>query len=298
LDLRKLRYFVAVAEELHFGRAADRLYITQPVLSRQIRQLEQELGTDLFDRSSRRVELTPSGKELLDEARALLTASDGVRRRLQGIADGRPTLKIGFFVGDTFTPARRAFKAEQGDDVALELHRIYWDTQIDVLHKGAVDVAFVHLPINEQGLELISVRAEPRVAVVPTDHPVAECDEIEIGALAEDPVLLQRGADEAWQAFHNVDPRPDGRHPRRGPAVDCIEEKLELVAAGQGISFIPASAAAVYGSAEVAYVPVTDIPPIQICLAWRIGETSPLVRSFVNAVSVSPGPARTPVAGA
>lgn len=284
LDLRKLRYFVAVAEELHFGRAADRLYITQPVLSRQVRQLEQELGTELLDRSSRRVELTEAGRLLLDEGRALLDASDAARRRMQGVADGVAVLRIGFFVGDDFSSALRAFQAEQEERVEIELHRIYWDSQVDLLHKGLVDVAFVHLPIEQDGLELFPVRAEPRVAVLPRDHPEASAESTTIAALAEDPVIIQRGAPAAWQAFHNVDPRADGRHPVAGPAVDCIEEKLELVAAGQGISFVPASSAAVFLNANVAYVPVSDIPPIQICLAWREGDRSPLVRCFAAAV--------------
>jgi DNA-binding transcriptional LysR family regulator len=287
LDLRKLRYFVAVAEELHFGRAADRLYITQPVLSRQVRQLEQELGTDLLDRSSRRVELTEAGRLLLEEARALLSASDAARRRMKGVADGVARLRIGFFVGDNFAEALRIFQAEQPEKVELELHRIYWDNQVDVLHDGRVDVAFTHLPVDRTGLEMLPVRAEPRVAVLPADHPEAERDTTTIAALAEDPVIIQRGATDAWQAFHNVDPRPDGRHPIPGPAVDCIEEKLELVAAGQGISFVPASSAAVYLTASVSYVLVSDIPPIQICLAWRENESSPLVRSFVAAVEAA-----------
>ena len=284
LDLRKLRYFVAVAEELHFGRAADRLYITQPVLSRQIRQLEQELGAELLDRSSRRVELTEAGRLLLDEGRALLDASDAARRRMQGVAAGLAQLKIGFFVGDDFSAALRAFQAEREERVEIELHRLYWDSQVEFLQKGLVDVAFVHLPIEQAGLDLFPVRTEPRVAVLPRDHPEAAAETTTIAALAEDPVLIQRGASDAWQAFHNVDPRPDGHHPVAGPAVDCIEEKLELVAAGQGISFVPASSAAVFLNANVAYVPVTDIPPIQICLAWRQGDNSPLVGSFVTAV--------------
>ncbi len=283
LDLRKLRYFVAVAEELHFGRAADRLFITQPVLSRQIQQLEAELESDLLVRTSRQVRLTDAGAQLLEEARALLAASDAARRRMQGVAEGRVTLRIGFFVGDNFTPALRKFKLEQ-KDVSIELHRIYWDDQVEALHGGRVDVAFVHLPIDEHGLELIPARSEPRVAVLPRDHPVAGQEAIGIADLAEDPVIVQRGASDAWQAFHNVDPRPDGRHPLPGPSVDCIEEKLELVAAGQGVSFVPASAAAVYQQADVAYVPIVDIPPIQICLAWREGRRSPVVAAFVDAV--------------
>src|SRR3981189_2686799 len=103
LDLRTLRYFVAVAEELHFGRAAERLYIAQPVLSRQIRKLEQELGTELLLRTSRSVALTPAGVRLLDEAGSLLAAAEVTRRRIGDIAGERAELTIGFFTGDEFT---------------------------------------------------------------------------------------------------------------------------------------------------------------------------------------------------
>jgi len=296
LDLRKLRYFVAVAEELHFGRAAERLYIAQPVLSRQIRKLEMELGTDLLVRTSRNVELTPAGRELLDEARVLLAAADATRRRMQHVAHGTATLTVGFFVGDVFTAALRAFTARY-PDVGVNLLRIYWNDQVDVLLEGRADVAFVHLPIDAEGLELLPVRAEPRVAVLPMSHPAARREQISIADLADDPVIIQRAASVTWQAFHNVDPRPDGRRPTPGPTVDNIEEKLQQVAAGRAISFLPASAAAAYGQADVAYVPVPDIPPIQICLAWKDDRRSPLVDAFVEAVKTSrPRGQRQPVA--
>jgi DNA-binding transcriptional LysR family regulator len=286
LDLRKLRYFVAVAEELHFGRAAERLYIAQPVLSRQIRKLEQELGTDLLVRTSRSVALTPAGLRVLDEAKRLLAAADATRRRIEHIAHGEATLTIGFFIGDEFTSARRAFSALH-PDVTINLLRIYWHDQREVLLDGRADVAFVHLPIDDQGLELLPVRSEPRVAVVPAGHPAADNPQLSIADLADDPVIIQRGASPAWQAFHNVDPRPDGRRPRSGPVAGNLEEKLQHVAAGRAISFVPASVAAAFVQPGIAYVPVTDIPPIRICLAWKAATPAPLVAAFVAAVRES-----------
>jgi DNA-binding transcriptional LysR family regulator len=284
LDLRKLRYFIAVAEELHFGRAAERLYIAQPVLSRQIRKLEQELGTDLLLRTSRNVTLTPAGHQLLDEARPLLAAAEQTRRRIEDVASGEATLTVGFFVGDSFTVALEAFGARH-PDVAIDLLRVYWHDQTEVLLDGRADVAFVHLPVDHEGLELLPVRSEPRVAVLPVGHPVAGKSEISIADLAGDPVIIQRGAPPVWQAFHNVDPRPDGRQPRPGPGVDNLEEKLQHVAAGRAISFVPASVAAAVTHPGIAYVPVTDIPPIKIGPAWKSGPPSPLVAAFVHAVT-------------
>jgi DNA-binding transcriptional LysR family regulator len=156
--------------------------------------------------------------------------------------------------------------------------------QREVLLDGRADVAFVHLPIDDQGLDVLQVRSEPRVAVLPIDHPAADKPEISIAELADDPVIAQRGASPGWESFHNVDPRPDGRHPRRGPAVDNVEEKLEHVAAGRAISFLPASVAGAVIHPGIAYVPVNDIPPIEICLAWKADSRSPLVADFVDCV--------------
>jgi DNA-binding transcriptional LysR family regulator len=283
LDLRKLRYFVAVAEELHFGRAAERLYVAQPVLSRQVRKLEQELGIDLLVRTSRSVALTPAGLRLLDESRSLLAAAEVARRRIDDIAGERAELTIAFFTGDEFTAARMAFSATY-PDVAINLRRVYWDDQEHVLPSGEADVAFLHLPIDDKSLELIPVRCEPRVAVLPTSHPAAHYREISIAELADDPVIIQRGATPSWQAFHNVDPRPDGRRARPGPEAANLEEKLQHVAAGRAISFVPASLAATVTQSGIAYVPVTDIPPIRVCLGWMAGNPSPLIERFAACV--------------
>jgi DNA-binding transcriptional LysR family regulator len=283
LDLRKLRYFVAVAEELHFGRAAERLFIAQPVLSRQIRKLEQELGTDLLLRTSRNVALTPAGLQLLDDARSLLAAAEVTRRRIGAIAHNQATLTIGFFIGDEFTSARKAFSALY-PDVEVNLLRTYWHDQTQVVVDGRADVAFVHLPVDGHGLELVPIRSERRVAVLPVSHPAAGKQQISIAELAHDPVIIQRGASPGWQAFHNVDPRPDGHQPRPGPAVDNLEEKLQHVAAGRAISFLPASLATAFAQPGIAYVPVTDIPPITICLAWKTGPPSPLIAAFAGCV--------------
>ena len=288
LDLRKLGYFVAVAEELHFGRAAERLYIAQPVLSRQIRKLEQELGTELLVRDSRRVTLTPAGEQLLEEARSLLATVEASRRRIATIAQQQAALTIGFFIGDDFTDARKAFSARH-PDVTVHLQRIYWNNQTAVLQNGQVDVAFVHLPIDGHGLDLIPVRSSPRVAVLPLNHPAAGKPQISIAELADDPLIIQRGASPGWQSYHNVDPRPDGRHPEPGPDADNLEEKLEHVAAGRAISFVPTSVAAAVSHPGVVFVPVSDIPPIYVNLAWKTDHASPLIAAFADAVTKTRG---------
>jgi DNA-binding transcriptional LysR family regulator len=283
LDLRRLRYFVAVAEDLHFGRAAARLYITQPVLSRQIQLLERELGIQLFQRSSRDVKLTAPGEQLLEDGRRLLAAAEAARRRCVSSGADRPTLTIGFWGHEWIAPALRSFAAEFPNADA-QLHRIAWDDQVDVLHDGRVDVAFVALPVDTGGLELLPFQMDQRVAVLAVDHPAAGRSEIRIDDLADDPVIMQGGASDEWNAFHNIDPRPDGRHPRRGPVANNFQEKLELVAAGAAVSFLPESVAKHYIPPGIVYVPVADIPPIEICIAWKPEHSSELVDGFIRAV--------------
>jgi DNA-binding transcriptional LysR family regulator len=293
LNLRKLRYFVAVAEGLHFGQAAERLYVAQPVLSRQIRKLEQELGAELLVRSSRHVELTEAGRQLLDEARPLLAAADAASRRVRRAAHGQPPLTVGFFIGDPISRVVRALHSAH-PELTVEVVRIYWSDQPAALLDGRVDVAFVHLLIADDGLTLLRLYSSPRVALLPASHPLAGRDEIRLTDIADDPVILHRSASPAWEAWHNADPRPDGRRPRPGPFVGNLEEKLEVVATGQAISFVPASAAAaIQMPPDVVAIPATDLPPTEICLAWKAERQSGAIDAFVGiARSVFTDPAQ------
>jgi DNA-binding transcriptional LysR family regulator len=153
LDLRKLRYFVAVADRLHFGRAADELHIAQPALSRQIRALEQDLGTPLLTRDSHGVALTDAGRQLLSDAGPLLASAHAVRRRVTVAARGSQRLTVGFRAGVAVAPAVRLF-AERHPDVLVDVQRIEWDDQATMLLDGRIDVGYVRLPIDEAGLRV------------------------------------------------------------------------------------------------------------------------------------------------
>src|SRR6266498_3542983 len=141
LDLRKLRYFVAVADRLHFGRAADELHIAQPALSRQIRALEQDLGASLFTRDRHGVALTDAGRQLLADAGPLLASAHAVRRRVSVAAHGS-RLVVGFRTGIPVIPATQAFEARH-PDVVVDVQRIEWDDQAAMLLDGRVDVGYV-----------------------------------------------------------------------------------------------------------------------------------------------------------
>src|SRR3954447_16415639 len=173
MDLRKLRYFVAVADRLHFGRAADELHIAQPVLSRQIRALEQDLGASLFTRDRHGVALTDAGRQLLAAAGGQLRAAAGpllasahaARRRVSVAARGSRRLMVGFRAGIPVIPAARAFEARH-PDVVVDVQRIQGDDQAPMLLDGRIDIAYVRLPVDESGLRVTPLYTEPRVAVL------------------------------------------------------------------------------------------------------------------------------------
>jgi DNA-binding transcriptional LysR family regulator len=285
LDLRKLRYFIAVAERLHFGQAATALHITQPALSRQIRQLEHDLGVELFVRTSREVTLTPGGERLLQDGRRLLTAARETRERARG-ATARPALTVGFMLGVDVDPTLRIFR-ERHPEVGVQLQRLRWWNQAEALLDGRVDVGFVRFPVSPHGLGLLPLYAEPLTVALAADHPLATRPSVAITDLADEPVLRYADAPPAWNAFWSMDPRPDGSQPRHGPVVRDMEEVVQYVRAGSGVAFLPAAISAAFPRPDVAYVPLTGVPAGQIVLAWEAARQSALVGAFAEAAALA-----------
>jgi DNA-binding transcriptional LysR family regulator len=277
LDLRKLRYFVAVAESLHFGRAAEQLHIAQPVLSRQIRALEQDLGTPLLTRDSHGVVLTDAGRQLLTDAGPLLASAHAARRRVTVAARGSQRLMVGFRAGIAVAPAVQLF-AKRHPDLRVDVQRIDWDDQAPMLLDGRIDIGYVRLPIPEAGLRVAPLYTEPRVAVLPVSHRLAGKEEITEADLAGEPLI--------WHADTSTQPtrRP---HPNAGYLVRGVDETLEHVAAGRGISFLARSATVFYSRPDVVYVPVPDLAPDQVCLAVAASHTSPVVDDFYTAAQAA-----------
>ncbi|MFJ4837272.1 LysR family transcriptional regulator [Streptomyces sp. NPDC088746] len=277
LDLRKLRYFVTVADQLHFSRAAEELHIAQPVLSRQIRALEQDLGALLFSRNRHGVALTDAGRQLLADAGPLLASAHAVRRRVTVAARGSQRLTVGFRAGIAVIPATRAFEARH-PDVAVDVKRIEWDDQAAMLLDGRIDVAYVRLPIDEAGLRVVPLYTEPRVAVLPAGHRLAGKEEVTEADLAGEPLV--------WHADPSTQPtrRP---HPDAGYLVRGVDETLEHVAAGRGISFLARSATVFYSHPDISYVPIPDLAPDQVCLAVAATRTSPVVDDFFTAAQAT-----------
>jgi DNA-binding transcriptional LysR family regulator len=267
LDLRKVRYFVAVAELLHFGRAAERLHIAQPVLSRQIKALEKEMGAALFERDSHGVTLTTAGSQLRDDSRQLLAIADATLRRVQRAARGPRRLVVGFRAGVVVTHALRAFGAAH-PDVDVVARRVEWDDQEQLILDGSVDLAYVRRPIEERGLTLLPLFDEARVAMLPAAHRLAGKQEL----------LLLDLEGETWLRYS--DPGPGD------PPIRTVEEKFERVAGGAGITLVPESVAAQYSRTDITYVPVTDAPPDRVFLAWEADRHAPLIAAFAEVAGV------------
>jgi DNA-binding transcriptional LysR family regulator len=191
-------------------------------------------------------------------------------------------LKIGFAAGLSAAPALRILEGRE-PGLAVDLEQVEWSEQTEVLLDGRVDIALVRPPLDAHGLVIVPLFREPRLSMLPADHRFAHATVLRIEQLAGDPVIRHAGASDAWEAFSTVDPRPDGRSPQRGPTVRKATEKLEQIAAGRGIAFAPASAASSFVHPGVVYVPVDDIPPAEVAVAYREGNASSLTTAFVDA---------------
>ncbi|CAL9374616.1 Hca operon transcriptional activator HcaR [Streptomyces sp. enrichment culture] len=276
MELRTLRYFVAVAEELHFGRAAARLHMSQPPLSRAIKRLEHETGAPLFDRSPSGVALTPVGTVLLDEARAVLDRADQARVRVAAAA-GHATLAVGI-LGDGGDPdAARLARAYRRRHPHVEVRVRNTDLTDPTcgLRAGTVDVALTRGPFDETGLTVRELRADPVGALLRADDPLARRTGLALGELAgRDWFRFPEGTDPLWRSYWN------GGQERRGPVVRAVQECRQAVLWNGTVGMTPLGHDPGEG---LTVVPLTDMPPSRVVVAWRAGDTGPLVRSFVRA---------------
>lgn len=286
-DIRQLRYFIAAAERLSFSQAALDLHISQSALSEAIRKLEVELGAQLLERSTRQVSLTNAGETLLHEGRSALIAFDHALQRSQEAARGDAgRLRVGFEAagaGSLNTRARARF-SRQYPHVRIEPKRFEWGGEIDALRQNLCDIAFVWLPADSSGLTMETVAEEARYAGLRVEHRFADRTALTINELNGEPIMWTRRAPRFWVDWWAVNPRPDGSEPSWGPENDNVEEMLEEVAASAAYCIVPESMTAFYPRPDLAWVPITDIEPLRIALAWRQRENSPLVPAFAAIV--------------
>jgi DNA-binding transcriptional LysR family regulator len=279
LDLRRLRYFVTLADELNYGRAAAVLHIAQPALSRAITTLERELGVTLFERSRSGTRLAAAGARLRDDARELLQAAETMRRRAR-VADreGRG-VAIGFMPGLIMTPLVRRLEA-RFPVLRVDVVRTSWTEQIQFLREGRIDASFAHRPFDEVGLVVVDLFTEDRVAVLPPDHPRAGATELRLGDISGDVLLQPAAAVPEWRGAVAPPTSPDDAPPDRYSPT--VEEKLELVAAGRGIVILPASTTRYYHRPDVTFAKVVDLPGTEVCLAIESGRRSEVLRGLAE----------------
>ncbi|MFD0263657.1 LysR family transcriptional regulator [Kitasatospora indigofera] len=287
MELRQLRYLVEIADQGNLGRAAERLFVSQPALSYALRNLESELGLRLFERHSGGVNATAAGLDVVAEARRTLRQADRVtaaaERHLRGETG---VLRVGFEAsgaGELTTRARAEF-ARRHPGVRVTPKRFDWSEEAAALRDGRVDVAFVWLPADLTGLHAELVHSEPRVVGLPARHPLAGRAGVGVMEVNDEPLMWTERAPREWVDWWAVNPRPDGSAPRWGPTNDNVEEMLEQVADGAAICFAPASMARYYGRPDLRWVPLTDAEPLRVVLAWVAGADDPLVRGFAEVV--------------
>lgn len=278
METRELRYFVAVAEELHFGRAAERLGIAQPPLSRAISQLERRLGATVLERSSRAVSLTEAGSVLLREGRAALEAVEAAERRARRAAlaaTGHPGVVLATKAGATGTLLTRlldAYAAEPGA-VAVDVLLCGIGEQERLLRDGRADVALLHRPFDAiAGFDTEELGRESQVVVLPASHPLSGRAHLTLAEIEALPGLpLPR-----W-------PDRDGRYPEGpGPEVQDLTQLMQLIALGRACAILPDSVRGQLRD-DLTVVPVPDAPAVTTVIAWppqsRSGAVAGLVRT-------------------
>jgi DNA-binding transcriptional LysR family regulator len=290
IDLRRLRYFVMVAEELSFVRAATLLHITQPALSRQIRFLEDDLGVSLFTRDRRGTALTPAGTQLLGDARPLLASSVAMQRRVRTAAKDKAHFTIGFMPGTNATPIIREF-ASIAPHLTIDVMYTSITDQSDYVLDGRVDVCFVRLPLPAESLTIIPLFPEPRVAALPHNYDLGDADVIRLDQLQSLPLVQDPADVPEWHGatLHDGVHESHGEH---GPRPPTLEECLARVATGAGFAVIPAGLAAHFRYDEVRYVALDGVAPRMVALASSSQRTMPELAQFADLAREMLGSAR------
>ena len=289
MDLRRLRYFVVAAEELNFSRAAGRLRIAQPPLSAQIKQLENELGALLFDRTGRGVRLTDAGYVLLEEARRIFIQLEQTARMVERVGSGQVgRLSLGFVpsaTNEVLPPVLYEFQKSL-PDVELFLHEMMPDQVVQRLHGRQIDVGFFYLPFDDSALDTRPVSREPLVVALPETHPLAKEPEIDLRSLEREPFVLPRRynmpglygqvTEVCRQA--GFTPRPVQKD------VWLMQTIVGLVASGIGVGLVPCSLRN-FRRKGVVYKTVRGLSPtVEMGAVWRRSDSSAVLSAFLSVV--------------
>lgn len=289
LERYELEAFLTLAEELHFGRTAERLGVSTGRISQTIKKLERRVGTPLYERTSRSVRLTPVGSRLHDELRPahrqILAALERATAAGRGV---RGTLRVGFgapWGGELLTAAADTLLARH-PGCEITVREVPLDGGLRPLLDGSLDLQLTVFPVREPGLTAGPVLAEePRVLLVPAGHPLARRDSVGLDDLAGVPMVTTAGAHPGhWLDVHYPRRTPSGAAIPRGPVASTWQEVLSHVSAGRGVSPGAARGAAYHPRPGITYVPLRDVPPVAYGPVWPTAAENALVRAFVAEV--------------
>lgn len=292
METRHLKYFIAVAEERHFGRAALRLHMAQPPLSQQIRQLEEQLGTPLLVRTTRKVELTPAGQVLLDRGRALLQEIDALVEDVQQVGAGATgVIRVGFTGTATYRlmpsivqAARRTLPGlritVQGEMLTPQMEA--------ALDDGRLDVAVLRPPTRSEDVTLRLLEQDQLVAALPADSPFAERGTLDITDLAAEDFIGYPTNSVVNSIFVEAC-RKAGFQPRLVQEAKETSTLLSLVAAGMGVALVPMTSR-MFSFQGVVFRPLRNPPPVDLAVAWNRNNETPLIRNFLALFDTLPTP--------
>lgn len=290
MELRHLRYFAAVAETCHFGQAAEQLHIAQPALSYAIRQLEDEMGATLFNRTTRQVSLTAAGEFLRTEAARILTEVDDAERGVRRIAEGRSgLLRVGLTGTAAFSHLPRMARVlrQELPNVAMEIQAdMLTPLQCDQLRSGALDVGVLRPPAVGEGIELLTIDVEPLVLAVSADHRLAVEPVVSLTDLRSETFVSYASRDSAVNDAVLRSCKRAGFVPHREHTAPGTAVLLALVAAGFGVAMVPGSVHAL-PLQGVVFRDLADGGSIELSLAWRRGVSNPMVDAVVDVLSTA-----------
>ncbi|MGW6054127.1 LysR family transcriptional regulator [Streptomyces sp. NPDC055189] len=289
MELRDIEIFLTLAEELHFGRSADRLHVSPARVSQAIKKQERVIGARLFERNSRQVHMTPVGEVLLQR---LKPAYEGIQEALaEATALARHpsgTLTLGVMGAQVhdLAPVLAHFRARH-PLAELRFREVFFSDPFAALRSGEVDAVTTWLPVREPDLTVgVVLREEPLNLMVAADHPLARQETVSVEVLGDHIVPRLHGPLPAyWESAVLPTRTPAGRPVRRGPAVSTFNEALALVAAGGVVCPVPDEGRRYNAQTDVVYLPLHDAPPVQWALVWRTDRATPLVRALARAAT-------------
>ncbi|WP_329520713.1 LysR family transcriptional regulator [Spirillospora sp. NBC_01491] len=290
LERLELEAFLTLAEELHFGRTAERLHVSTGRISQTIKKLERQIGAPLFERTSRKVALTAIGRQLHEDLRqAHQQMEAGLERAVNMAGSIHGTLRVGYSApwnGNLMIKAADAFHSRH-PECDVHIREVQLHDPLGPLRTGALDLQISEFPIDEPDIVAGPVVShEPRALIVPADHPLARRDSVSLEDLASTPLVTIAGAiPQYWLDQHYPHHTPAGRPITHGPAATYWQEVLSLVALGKGVSPTCFRAAQYYSRSDLVFLPISDAPPIVYGLVWPSDRENSRTRAFVQSLS-------------